>query len=292
VSKSLFRTSAAEEAYYECYDRSLSEFGLDATSVYIPTTFGVTHVLRFGDPARKPLVLLHGMTMSSTMWYPNVKELIVDRCVYAIDVMGDFGKSRPNAPVKNREEANSWLHAVFKEMKLDRIDLAGHSMGGFLALNYALAHSSQISSLALFAPAGTFHTVSFQFFAKIYPALLLRTEKRIDRAFRWFSGTGQPLDPVFRSQVISGYQHARPLLQLMPSVFKPADYVGFNIPTLLLVGDSEVIYPPLKVVARAKELIPGLQAHVIAGASHSLTMEHAEEVNRLMVQFLGQHRST
>ncbi|MFF2890827.1 alpha/beta fold hydrolase [Paenibacillus sp. NPDC057967] len=291
MAKSIFRTSVAEDEYLACYNKSLGEFGLDCESDYITTPFGDTHVLRFGDSAKKPLILLHGMTMSSTMWYPNVKELIRERCVYAIDIMGDFGKSKPNAPIKSRVEANHWLRTVLEGLGLNRIDLAGHSMGGYLALNYALAHPEQLTSLALLAPAGSFHPMSLKFFAKIYPALLLRTEKRIDRAFRWFSGTGQPLDPVFRSQVIAGYRNAKPLLQLMPSAFKQEDFARFSVSTLLLVGDKEVIYPALEVVEKAKRLIPGLHAHVIPGASHSLTIEHANEVNHLLIRFLVELRS-
>lgn len=88
--KSIFKSKAVEEEYYLCYEKSLNRFELEATSRYISTTFGDTHVLRFGDPSKEPLILLHGMTMSSTMWFPNMKQLIQERCVYAVDVMGGF----------------------------------------------------------------------------------------------------------------------------------------------------------------------------------------------------------
>jgi pimeloyl-ACP methyl ester carboxylesterase len=171
-------------------------------------------------------------------------------------------------------------------MELNQIDLAGHSMGGFLALNFSLAYPERISKLLLYAPAGTFHKISMKFFAKIYPALLFHTEKWIDNAFLWFSGKGEPLHPVFRAQVIAGYRYAKPLLQLMPSVFAKEEFHDFNIPTLLLIGDKEVIYPAEKTIATAKQLIPNLETHLIAGASHSLTMEHADIVNELTLLFL------
>lgn len=104
---SIFKNRAAEEEYNLCYEKSLHRFGLEGTSCYIPTTFGDTYVLRFGDPGKKPLILLHGMTMSSTMWYPNMKQLIQERCVYAVDVMGDFGKSKPVVAIKNRKPLTS-----------------------------------------------------------------------------------------------------------------------------------------------------------------------------------------
>lgn len=104
-------------------------FDMDMTSCYIPTTFGDTHVLCFGDTSKKPLFLLQGMTMSSTMWFPNMKQLIQERCVYAVDVMGDFGKSKPNGTIKNKKAAHQWILEVLNAMQFDKVDLAGNSMG-------------------------------------------------------------------------------------------------------------------------------------------------------------------
>jgi pimeloyl-ACP methyl ester carboxylesterase len=284
--KSIFKNELVEKEYYKCYEKSLEMFEIEYKSLYIPTTFGETHVLYFGDTNKKPLLLLHGMTMSSTMWYPNMKQLIQERSVYAIDVMGDFGKSKPLVAIKNKKDAQQWLLEVLNAMQFNKVDLAGHSMGGFLSLNFALAYPERVSKLLLYAPAGTFHRVSLQFFMLIYPALLFHTEKWIDKAFRGFSGKGEPLHPVFRSQVIAGYRHAKPLLQVMPSVLSKEEFLGFQIPTLLLIGDKEVIYPAKKAIATAKSWIPNLETHLIAGANHSLTIEHAEIVNEISLHFL------
>lgn len=283
---SIFKNEAVEKEYHLCYERSLAMFEIDCTSLHIPTTFGQTHILCFGDKNKKPLLLLHGMTMSSTMWYPNMKQLVQERCVYAIDVMGDFGKSKPLIAIKNRKDAQQWLLEVLNALQFNKVDLAGHSMGGFLSLNFALACPERLSKLMLYAPAGTFHKISFKFFTKIYPALLFHTEKWIDKAFEWFSGKGESLQPVFRSQVIAGYRYAKPLLQVMPSVFSKEEFSTFQVPTLLLIGDKEVIYPAKKAIANARNMIPNLETHLIAGASHSLTMEHADIVNELTLHFL------
>lgn len=282
----IFKTMENEQEYLRCYNNSLALFEADSTPLAVPTSLGETHVLRFGDSGKPPLLLLHGMTMSSTMWYPNIKAWLQERCVYAVDVIGDFGRSQPARAVKSRQDARQWLLEVMDGLELDSTDLAGHSMGGFLALNTALAHPERVSRLLLYAPAGTFHKISPKFFAKIYPALLFHTEKWIDRAFAWFSGKGEPLHPVFRAQVIAGYRYAKPLLQLMPSVFPKEEFGGFQVATLLLVGDKEVIYPAEKAVENARSLIPNLEVRFIPGASHSLTMEHADIVNQLTLDFL------
>lgn len=283
---SIFRNEVVESEYYHCYERSLAMFEMDFTSLNIPTSFGETHILCFGDTNKKPLLLLHGMTMSSTMWYPNIKQLVKERSVYAIDVIGDFGKSKPEAAIKSRKDAQLWLLEVINGLSFEKVDLAGHSMGGYLSLNFALVYPERISKLMLYAPAGSFHRISPKFFLKIYPALLFHSEKSIDNAFKWFSGMGEILPPVFRTQVIAGYRHAKPLMQVMPSVFPKVEFHSYQIPTLLLIGDKEVIYPAKKAIAIAKEWIPNLETHLITGASHSLTMEHAGIVNKITLEFL------
>lgn len=207
----IFKNEAAEKEYELTYQRSIDRFDMEVSSRYIPTSYGMTYVICIGDPSKQPLVLLHGMTMSSTMWFPNVKQLTKERCIYAVDVIGDFGRSKPTLPIKSRNAATQWLLEVLDSLMFTKVDLAGHSMGGFLSLNFALAHPERVSKLMLYAPAGTFHRISVKFFTKIYPALLLHTEKWIDNAFSWFSATGDPLDPIFRAQIIAGYCNAKPL---------------------------------------------------------------------------------
>ncbi|MCR8657518.1 alpha/beta fold hydrolase [Paenibacillus endoradicis] len=283
---SIFRNDEVEREYYHCYERSLAMFEMNFTSLIIPTSFGETHVLCFGDTNKKPLLLLHGMTMSSMMWYPNMKQLVQERSVYAIDVIGDFGKSKPEKAIKSRKDAQLWLLEVLNGLQFEKVDLAGHSMGGFLSLNFALAYPKRLSKLLLYAPAGSFHRISPKFFMKVYPALLFHTDKSIDNAFKWFSGKGEILPPVFRSLVIAGYRHAKPLMQVMPSVFSKEEFHSYQISTLLLIGDKEVIYPAKKAIANAKNWIPNLETHLITGASHSLTMEDAEIVNKITLNFL------
>lgn len=283
---SLFKDPTLEQEYYRCYDKTLNEFGLPFESRFVPTTFGETHVLRFGEEGKKPLVLLHGMTMSSAMWYPNVKPFAQDRTVYAIDVMGDFGKSRPAAPLKSRQEAARWLLETLDALKLDKADLAGHSMGGFLALNFSLSCPERVSKLVLYAPAGSFHKINLKFFAKIFPALIFHSERLTDKAFIWLSGNKEPLEPAIRSLIVAAYRGAMPQLHVVPSVIPPEEFRGFAVPTLLVVGEKEVIYPAGKVAETAKSLIADLETRVIPGASHSLTIEHAGIVNEATLRFL------
>ena len=62
----------------------------------IPTRFGMTHVVTSGPKDAPPLVLLHGMSMTLTMWSANVADFSKEYRVYTVDVMGQPGKSIPD----------------------------------------------------------------------------------------------------------------------------------------------------------------------------------------------------
>ena len=285
--KSVFKNKQGETNYHQLYDRTLALFEVPYTSNTIQTSYGETHFLTFGDSSKPPLVLLHGMTMSSTMWYPNVKQLIQERYVYAIDIMGDFGKSKPNAVIKTKHAAAEWLLEVLDGLQLQSTDLVGHSVGGFLSLNFSLLYPERVSKLVLLAPAGTFYKMNPVFFIKVYPALLFHTDSLIDNVFRWSSAKNEPLPSVLRDQVISGYRYAKPQFQVMSTVFSEEELRNYKNSTLLLIGENEVIYPATKAIAYAKKCITNLEAHIIPGANHSFTLEHAEIVNEHMLRFLS-----
>ena len=66
----------------------------------IPTRFGTTHVAASGAKDAEPLVLLHGYMATLTMWAPNIADFSKHYRIYALDVMGQPGKSTPTEPIR------------------------------------------------------------------------------------------------------------------------------------------------------------------------------------------------
>ena len=116
---------------------------------------------------------------------------------------------------------------------------------------------------------------------------MFHTDYLVDNIFRWSSAKKETLPPILRDHVISGYRYAKPQFQVMPTVFSEEELRNFKKPTLLLIGENEVIYPAAKAIAYAKKCITNLEAHVIPGANHSFTLEHADIINEHMTRFLS-----
>jgi pimeloyl-ACP methyl ester carboxylesterase len=67
------------------------------------------------------------------------------------------------------------------------------------------------------------------------------------------------------------------------------ELADFRVPTLLIAGGEDIVFPPFLAGAIAARL-PCADAHVIAGAGHSPYFEQAATFNRLVEDFLSLHR--
>src|SRR5512133_1779901 len=98
---SVFRTPAGEEAVMAFYDNILAHWPVSYETLNIPTRHGSTFVVASGDRTAMPLVLLHGAGTNSAIWAGDVAEYSRTYRVYAIDLLGEPGKSAPHRPAWN-----------------------------------------------------------------------------------------------------------------------------------------------------------------------------------------------
>lgn len=109
-----------------------------------------------GDPA---LLLLHGFTGSSLDWTDVVGDLSTDHRLVTYDQRGHGDSTNTGDPsTYTIDQLTRDLTSVVDQLGLSRFDLLGHSMGGIVAMQYALAHPEALRSLILMdtfaAPTG------------------------------------------------------------------------------------------------------------------------------------------
>ena len=117
------------------------------------------HYLTCGqDESRPPLLLLHGRGCAAARFAPVLPLLAAERRVFALDLPGWGLSAKPPFTGRTAQDAlDLWVGAVrgfLDAQAIDVVDLAGHSMGGFTALGFALAHPERVNRLALVDPGG------------------------------------------------------------------------------------------------------------------------------------------
>jgi pimeloyl-ACP methyl ester carboxylesterase len=170
-------------SYEEAYDKALTLWQIPFVEKYLKTSFGKAHVIITGPENGEPLVLLHGMNASSTMWYPNIKAFSQLFRVYAIDFLLEPGKSQCYGEISETSQIVNWYYEIFNELHLKKFNLIGASRGGWLAVNIALHSKSRINKIILLSPAQTLILLHLALAIK-YCILVLLPPVNIPYAYR------------------------------------------------------------------------------------------------------------
>jgi pimeloyl-ACP methyl ester carboxylesterase len=235
--------------------------------------------------ATKPIIFLHGQDSSATSWMYNFADLSQALRTYAVDTIGDMGKSRPIHQPKSREEYATWLLEVLDQLKIEKADLIGLSYGGFLAANFALAYPERVNHVVLLAPGiPNFGVPTLQWAKYGMPMMFLPSRFTVTRFINGISTKGYSKDDPVLEQMIIGMVNLKNLSFMRP-VFKDEEFKGMSVPVLLLLGDHEIMYESRKALDLATRLIPNLQTGLIPDAGHMLNRDQPNLVNARIVEF-------
>lgn len=106
------------------------------------------HIKRYNIGAKQKLVLLHGFTGYSSTWKDVIRYLPSSVEILTVDLIGHGQTSKPNEFERYFvEEQIEDLHVLFQQLNWKHFSLIGYSMGGRLALAYAVKY--QVDKLIL-----------------------------------------------------------------------------------------------------------------------------------------------
>jgi len=100
-----------------------------------------------------PLVLIHGFTSSTYSWKDVFEPLAKSFHVIAVDLKGFGFSGKPDGDYTRRAQAQLVAH-LLDHLQLDKVWLCGSSMGGEVALNFALQSPARVAGLVLIDSAG------------------------------------------------------------------------------------------------------------------------------------------
>jgi pimeloyl-ACP methyl ester carboxylesterase len=265
-TKSVYKTPAGEKAVKAVYDSALAHWLVSHQTLTIPTQYGDTFVIASGEASAPPLVLLHGAGTNSTIWARDVVEYSRRYRVYAIDLLGEAGKSAPNRPDWNSAAYGEWLDEVLHTVQVDSPILIGISQGAWTALKFAVNKPERVEKLVLMCPGGIIpDRLSFVLRAVLYSF-----------SGRW--GIRQMMRLLYAEQPVpEGVEEITALLMkhfkarvgVLP-IFSDEELQRLTMPTLLLGGSRDALRDMTKIAARLRNLLPNLGVTIIQGAGHAL----------------------
>jgi pimeloyl-ACP methyl ester carboxylesterase len=279
---SIFKTAGDEAKYMAAYEAVLALWPVPYESFDVPTRFGKTHVIASGPKEAQPLVLLHATSASATMWFPNIADLSRNYRTYALDTIGEPGKSVISNPPQKRSDYALWLTDVFNHLNIAQADVVGASYGGWVTMNLALYAPERVKKIVLLSPPAAFVPFNKMYMLRIIPSMLFPIRFFINNSIRPLF-VRRPNGIYFEQLALAAKCKFK---EVFPTEFTDDELRKIKIPALLLIGEKEVIHSARKAIDRAKRLMPDIQAEMIPEASHILSMDQPEIVNERILRFM------
>jgi pimeloyl-ACP methyl ester carboxylesterase len=236
-----------------------------------------------GDPAKPAVVMVHGFAASLHAWEPWVARLAPDYRLISLDLPG-HGLTEAPAGYKASTAGNvALVDELTRRLGAQRFVLAGNSMGGGVAWNYALAHPERLRGLVLVDAAGWPGPRSGEGPPLIFRLLGNPAGRAILKSFdpRPLAERGLKqayLDPkLVTPALLDRYAelarapgHKDILLTMQnraAAPVTPQTFAGIHTPTLVMAGEQDKLIPVAQARAMAGA-IPGARLVVYPDGGH------------------------
>jgi pimeloyl-ACP methyl ester carboxylesterase len=234
------------------------------------------------NSSRPPCVLIHGAGGNQLYWPPQIRRLH-DQRIFAVDLPG-HGKSDGIGHQTIQEYASDVVEFI-GALGLNAAVLAGHSMGGAVAMQAAVQFPDQVLGLCLVGTGARL---------RVAPSIL----GSLSDASSFLTAIGLINDLSFSSQASTRLKElaAARMAEVRPSVLH-GDFVAcsaFNLtdrvseiaaPSLILCGDEDKMVPA-KNSEYLQAQIGGSRLEILPGAGHMVMLEQPVRVAELLTGFL------
>jgi pimeloyl-ACP methyl ester carboxylesterase len=258
--------------------------------------------LHYEVTGRGPALLFaHGLGGNQMSWWQQVAHFAASFTCVAFAHRG-FAPSDRIAGGPDPADYAGDLAALIEELQFPDVRLVGQSMGGWTMLEYAIAQPAKVKALVLSSTSGTLDRRGCDpsagrdydaWLAKaeaairdglakgVHPAMGARAAARLPGLHLLYRSIDEMAGALDKEQVRAGLRRiaSRTL----------ADLHDFRVPTLLIAGGEDVVFPPFLAAAIAAKL-PLAKAEMIADSGHSPYFEQADKFNQLVESFLALHR--
>ncbi|MFD7133791.1 alpha/beta fold hydrolase [Streptomyces sp. NPDC059894] len=251
----------------------------------------LSYVDKGTDPARTPLVLVHGHPFDHTMWTPQTEAFATGRRVIAPDLRG-YGASPVTPGVTPLSRFARDIEELLDDLGVDAFVLAGLSMGGQIAMECCARFGDRVRGLVL---ADTFASPET-------PAGRTARHETADRLLR--EGMRGYADEVLDKMVAPDADarvraHVHRMMAATPPEGAAAALRGraerpdyrpllarLTVPTLIVVGADDE-FTPVSDAQALHALVPDSELRVVEGCAHMPNLERPQEFNAALADLLA-----
>jgi 4,5:9,10-diseco-3-hydroxy-5,9,17-trioxoandrosta-1(10),2-diene-4-oate hydrolase len=249
---------------------------------------GSLNIRYFTGGQGDPLIIIHGGGDGARAWLRNAEELSRHYSVHIPDLPG-FGHSQSANDRFHLSEYVAFIEDFSSTLGIKRFHLMGHSIGGGIALHYALKFPQKVKGLVLVSSWCLGIETALWVRLLSHPALSrslgeagIAVLKGVKWLARLFYAPFRFANPITRVKMDIG----KNMITLKGQTTVLQDRLAeLTMPTLLVWGAGDHIVPAAHAYAAA-QLIPDCQLHIFEGCGHNVYRQRAGEFSQLLANFL------
>jgi len=272
MSSRIYKSDSGQQAIETFYRNVLLKWPVANEQRIIPTCQGETFVLACGPADAPPVIPLHGSGTNSFVWFCDVVEWTKTNRVYAVDLIGEPGLSAPSRPPLRSDAFAAWLDDVWTGLGIAEASIVGVSLGGWVALDYAVRRPSRVTSLSLLSPAGIGARKGL-FMLKAM-LLLMLGKVGVSKALTAAAGKKPaPSSPVTQYMKLI-FENFRPRGEA-PPIIGDAELQALPMPVQVIVGANDAMLHAQQTRDRVSRLLPHAELAFLEDAGHMLPPQTA-----------------
>jgi pimeloyl-ACP methyl ester carboxylesterase len=265
----VYKSEKAAHRVHKLYRDYLNSWPIAHEEKFVTTLFGDTFVIESGPKSSPALVMLHGTMATAAMWREEVFTLSKEYHVFAVDVIGDAGFSAPVRPSTNTDAHALWLQDVLKALGQPNAHFVGLSLGGWLALDFAVRYPDQVNSLTLITPGGV---ADKNIIVWALPMMLLGSwgAEKVRERIVGRSQTPETAQQTKLSEFSTAiFEGMKPRTESLRKI-SDDELAALDIPVLVLLGADDVTMDSIEIERRFRRLVSHAEIKMFPGKRHFL----------------------
>jgi len=240
-------------------------------------------------------VLVHGLADDHRAWRRTLPDLMLRHRVVMYDLRG-HGETSLGSPDGTLRQLAEDLAHMLRALKLERVDVAGFSLGGTIAMRLAIDHPERVGRLVLVATSSRVGRAACEWYRERV-AMVERADPGLRATLDRDTADVYAQSPVeleegllIRRQSTAdprGYANACAAMAGLNAAPLDPDLPRVEAPTLIVASDRDQHCPP-KAAAIIAAGIRGSRLEVLEGAGHAIPVEKPRELAGLMTEFLSE----
>jgi pimeloyl-ACP methyl ester carboxylesterase len=281
---SIYKSPEVRARFMAMYDEKMKAWPVPYEDVFVDTAYGNVHVIVSGPKDAPPILLLHASGVGGWSWLYNAEALSQAHRIYAIDTLGDAGKStlhNVDRFPQNGQQLGELVAEIADKLDVEKAYVVGASEGGFIGTNFALYAPERVEKLALLGPmgyAGTTESIVRIMLTQFFPLKSIH-----DSTIPWAFGDNPRVVVVFGEWMHLLMAGVTPR-KAAPVPFTAEQRQSLKMPVLLVLGEKDNLVGDPEIARAKVQDIPDIQVEVL-DTGHLIGAEQPEKVNALIIEF-------